>query len=210
MEAGNDKEGCDERRVSHIRNCKWASVHSTMGLCRYLIEKYNFLYVLSGKINQDNLEVISHDCNHMLCKLILALSSFLIVSYAIIFRNRNFSALFVKRQATTTILPVQRFYNYTNYYQSIAPIYGNCTVTNRKLPEILVSVDDLMKIYDQIESKISEIARKLQLKLDELVEYEDWEIDELQEHDYCLHRALNCIIYYVTSLAALYSYSSDI
>lgn len=66
-----------------------------------------------------------------------------------------------------------------------------------------------MKIYGRTESKNSEIARKLQLKLDEMVEYEDWEIDELREHDYSLPQVLHCIIYYVTGLAPLYSIQQE-
>lgn len=35
------------------------SLKSTMDLCRYLIERFVFQYLLTGKINQDNLEVIA-------------------------------------------------------------------------------------------------------------------------------------------------------
>lgn len=34
------------------------SLQSTMDLCRYLIDKFDFKYLLTGKLNQDNLEVI--------------------------------------------------------------------------------------------------------------------------------------------------------
>ena len=33
------------------------SLQSTMDLCRYLISDYGFHYLLTGKVNQDNLEV---------------------------------------------------------------------------------------------------------------------------------------------------------
>ena len=33
------------------------SLHSTIDLCDYLINNYGFKYVLTGKLNQDNLEV---------------------------------------------------------------------------------------------------------------------------------------------------------
>lgn len=34
------------------------SLVSTMDLCQYLTEKYGFEYLLTGKVNQDNLEVL--------------------------------------------------------------------------------------------------------------------------------------------------------
>lgn len=34
------------------------SLISTMDLCHYLIQKFDFEYLLTGKVNQDNLEVI--------------------------------------------------------------------------------------------------------------------------------------------------------
>ncbi|KMQ84713.1 hypothetical protein RF55_17264 [Lasius niger] len=34
------------------------SLQSTMDICRYLIDKFGFKYLLTGKLNQDNLEVI--------------------------------------------------------------------------------------------------------------------------------------------------------
>lgn len=35
------------------------SLQSTMDLCRYLIDNCGFKYLLTGKVNQDNLEVAS-------------------------------------------------------------------------------------------------------------------------------------------------------
>lgn len=42
------------------------SLHSTMDLYRLLISEYNFEYLLTGKVNQDNLEVILHVSKVML------------------------------------------------------------------------------------------------------------------------------------------------
>lgn len=39
------------------------SLMSTIGLCRYLIERYQFQYLLTGKVNQDNLEVYMESLN---------------------------------------------------------------------------------------------------------------------------------------------------
>lgn len=38
------------------------SLQSTMDLCHYLIEKFDFKYLLTGKVNQDILEVLF--CHH--------------------------------------------------------------------------------------------------------------------------------------------------
>lgn len=36
------------------------SLQSTMDLCRYLVDEYKFQYLLTGKVNQDNLEVLDY------------------------------------------------------------------------------------------------------------------------------------------------------
>lgn len=33
------------------------SLHSIMDMCQYLVDKFNFKYLLTGRVNQDNLEV---------------------------------------------------------------------------------------------------------------------------------------------------------
>jgi len=35
------------------------TLQSSINMCRYLIEKFDFQYILTGKVNQDNLEVFS-------------------------------------------------------------------------------------------------------------------------------------------------------
>lgn len=35
-----------------------ATITSTLQLCKYLIEKYDFKYLLTGRVNQANLEVL--------------------------------------------------------------------------------------------------------------------------------------------------------
>ena len=34
------------------------SINSTMDLCKYMNDKYGFKYLLTGKVNQENLEVV--------------------------------------------------------------------------------------------------------------------------------------------------------
>ncbi|XP_077255585.1 uncharacterized protein LOC143893743 [Temnothorax americanus] len=113
----------DEFLTPETANGLQLSLHSTMGLCRYLIEKHNFQYVLSGKINQDNLEKF--------------------------FGTIRQAAGSNDHPSCSTFL---QLYKLLSVYSVIKPpIYGNCTVTDRKPPEILVSVDDLMKIYVRTE-----------------------------------------------------------
>lgn len=74
-------------------------IQSTMELCHYLIEKFQFQYLLTGKVNQDNLEI-------QICKEIISIfyefSTYLLFTY-----SRNFLAPYVKPRAATTIQAVQ-------------------------------------------------------------------------------------------------------
>lgn len=36
------------------------TITSTMDMCRYIVEKFGFHYLLTGKVNHDNLEVTVH------------------------------------------------------------------------------------------------------------------------------------------------------
>ena len=45
------------------------TLHSAMDLCLYMSEKYNFTYLLTGKINQDPLEVYSLKFSYLYKKL---------------------------------------------------------------------------------------------------------------------------------------------
>lgn len=38
-----------------------ATINSAMDLCRYLHEKFSFAYILTGKLNQDPLEVQTNE-----------------------------------------------------------------------------------------------------------------------------------------------------
>lgn len=68
-----------------------------------------------------------------------------------------------------------QLYKLLSVYSIIKPpMYGNCTVAERKPPEILVSIEDLIKNYGRHESRTPEIVTKLRSKLDELIEYENW------------------------------------
>lgn len=47
----------DEFLTTETSRALRISLHSTIDMCRYLIENFNFQYLLTGKVNQDNLEV---------------------------------------------------------------------------------------------------------------------------------------------------------
>lgn len=56
-------------------------------------------------------------------------------------------------------------------------------------------LSELKDIYDK-PTKIS--MTNLKAKLDELIEENEWEFDDVVEHDYSHAAVVDCIIYYVT------------
>ncbi|XP_036146648.1 uncharacterized protein LOC118646884 [Monomorium pharaonis] len=150
------------------------SLRSTMDLCKYLIDKFNFKYLLTGKVNQDNLEKFfgtirqCAGCNdHPNCPTFLQLYKLLSV-YSVI----------------------------------KPPKYGNCTVSSDSRPT-LISIDEIKAIYgNKREGKSAESMRTIKTKLDQVLQSGDWEADDIldphSEHDYALSPILDCIIYYVT------------
>lgn len=71
---------------------------------------------------------------------------------------------------------------------------GNCTITKTH-PKTLITLPELKDIYDK-PTKIS--MTNLKAKLDELIEENEWEFDDVVEHDYFHAAVVDCIIYYVT------------
>ncbi|XP_024876926.1 uncharacterized protein LOC112457861 [Temnothorax curvispinosus] len=154
------------------------TLQSTLHMCRYLIEKFNFDYLLTGKVNQDNLKKFfgticqSAGCNdHPNCPTSLQLYKLLSV-YSVI----------------------------------KPPKFSNCTVSDDRLPSNLIKISDLKAVFgEKGEAKSSMYFREIQKKLDTVLEYENWEADDLIEdydlitaHDYDLSLILDYIIYYVT------------
>ncbi|XP_071577870.1 uncharacterized protein [Temnothorax nylanderi] len=153
------------------------SLQSTMDMCRYLIEKFDFQYLLTGKVNQDNLEKFfgtirqSAGCNdHPNCPTFLQLYKMLSV-YSVI----------------------------------KPPKFGNCTVSNDRSPPILVSISDLQAIYGKSQAKYCRYLQDIQKKLDAVLENDDWEADDIidntLDHNYTQSPILDCIIYYVTGFS---------
>ncbi|XP_024893271.1 uncharacterized protein LOC112468370 [Temnothorax curvispinosus] len=143
------------------------TLQSTLHMCRYLIEKFNFDYLLTGKVNQDNLEKFigtirqSAGCNdHPNCPTFLQLYKLLSV-YSVI----------------------------------KPPKFSNCTVFEDRLSSNLIKISDLKAVFGKKgEAKSSMYLREIQKKLDTVLEYEDWDADDLIEdndpitaHDYDLY-----------------------
>ncbi|XP_043283154.1 uncharacterized protein [Venturia canescens] len=156
------------------------SLTSTMDMCVYLINKFDFKYLLTGKVNQDDLEKFfstirqAAGCNdHPNCPTFLQL------------------------------------YKLLSIYSVIKPPkYGNCTVTAEPESRILVSLNDLKGLNGedgkQSESKMAKCKEEIRQRLDKCLTNESWEADDViefnPEHDYALSPAIDCIIYYVTGL----------
>lgn len=78
------------------------------------------------------------------------------------------------------------------------PKYGNCTSEAHNTPQILITLSELKEIYGTSESKTSTTLKHLRERLDISIRCEEWEADEVIEHDYNLATSIDCIIYYVT------------
>lgn len=57
MAAQKGEIAADEYLTSETSKGLRISLTSTMEMCCYLVDKFDFKYLLSGKVNQDNLEV---------------------------------------------------------------------------------------------------------------------------------------------------------
>lgn len=89
------------------------TLQSSINMCRYLIEKFNFQYFLTGKVNQDNLEVflIYIDfCNEKTT----CLWYYIICVRTISFRNSL--VWFIKPQDVMITRIVLHSCSFTNYY----------------------------------------------------------------------------------------------
>ncbi|XP_071641540.1 uncharacterized protein [Temnothorax longispinosus] len=160
----------DEFLTTDTANGLRLSLISTMDLCKYLITNFKFEYLLTGKVNQDNLEKF--------------------------FGTIRQAAGSNDHPSCSTFL---QLYKLLSMYSMIRPpIYGNCTITNNKPTDILFLIDDLLKIYGRKDTKSSQVINKLRYQLDKLIEHEEWEMDELKDNDYALPHVLDCIVYYVT------------
>lgn len=85
------------------------------------------------------------------------------------------------------------------------PKYGNCTVSEQTpSSQILVSLQELKDIYgSESKGKSLKYRQDVQKKLDDILQYDDWEADDIiqhnnSEHDYASSETIDCIIYYVT------------
>lgn len=79
------------------------------------------------------------------------------------------------------------------------PIYGNCSISNEPTPNVfLISISDIKAIYTNPNDRI-EIQESIKKRLNSLIEHEEWDFNELVEHDYSLPEVTDCLIYYTTA-----------
>ncbi|CAI6343939.1 unnamed protein product [Macrosiphum euphorbiae] len=145
------------------------TLHSTIDLSMYLLEKCGFEYVLTGKMCQDPLEKF-----------------FGIIRQA---AGPN------DHPTTPTFL---HLYKILSVYSVLKPPkYGNCTVVNSDSQKI--SLADIRDIFHEKPSERWEKIEKLKTKLDSLVENNEWEAcDVLPIIDSDGESSVqDCIVYYV-------------
>ena len=165
----------DEYLTTETSRALRISLRSTMDMCCYLIEKFDFQYLLTGKVNQDNLEKF-----------------FGTIRQAAGCNDHPNSPTFLQ------------LYKLLSVYSIIKPPkFGNCTVSEQPSPQLLLSLRDLKTAYGQkSEAKSVKYGCEIRAKLDEILQHDDWEADDViennPEHDYALSSILDCIIYYVT------------
>ena len=87
------------------------------------------------------------------------------------------------------------------------PKYGNCTLTEKNFSP-LISVEDIREAYTKSESASATALHSLKQKLDNIINYKNYEADEVIEHDYFQFPTLDCIIYYVTGFYIILFYLS--
>ncbi|RLU26632.1 hypothetical protein DMN91_000428 [Ooceraea biroi] len=167
----------DEYLTTQTSEALRMSLHSTIDLCRYLIEKFDFKYLLTGKVNQDNLEKF--------------------------FGTIRQAAGSNDHPSCPTFL---QLYKVLSIYSIIKPPkFGNCSISERiPSPQILLSLQELKDIYgSKSKGKSAMYQQHVQKKLDHILQHDDWEADDIIEHNNREHNnasseTLHRIIYYVT------------
>lgn len=79
------------------------------------------------------------------------------------------------------------------------PKFGNCTVrefTEEEMPSInLKEFKNIFKEKNMLHKQVH--IGNLKKKLDHLIEFTEWECDEIIEHDYEMDEVMSCILYYI-------------
>ncbi|KAL5239381.1 hypothetical protein ACI65C_006791 [Semiaphis heraclei] len=146
------------------------TLNSTIAMTNYLVEKFEFKYILTGKINQDALERF--------------------------FGTVQMASGANDHPATPTFLQV---YKLLSIYAVIKPPkYGNCTVDSADPAAHLIKLSDIKQIYTNTESKNPTALQNLKNKLDDLIDYGRREFIDIVEHDYVYTPVIDCLKYYIT------------
>lgn len=123
-------------------------------------------------------------------------------------RCKNSLALFVKPQGNDhpTCPTFLQLYKILSVYSIIKPPkFGNCTISEDIPPPQILSLQKVKDIYVSKKGKSATYKQHIKQKLDDILEYNDWEADDIIEHTNCDHvyamsQILDCIIYYVTGI----------
>jgi len=72
-------------------------------------------------------------------------------------------------------------------------------VSSDSKPATLISISELKTIYGHSgQGKVAQYMQKIQQKLDSILQYDNWEADDIiqpmSQHDYAFSSVLDCII----------------
>ncbi|EZA62621.1 hypothetical protein X777_07435, partial [Ooceraea biroi] len=153
------------------------TIKSTLDIVNYLTLDAGFDSVLTGRLNQDSLEVFLNPLKP----------------------NEQIRFFGSIRQAAgsndhpgiTTFLQSYKILSTLSMLKP--PRYGNCSVIEDSKP--LISISDIKQLYQKSNKKS---LMKLKKKLNHAIDNNEWTFqDYMTEHDYYRPEVTDCIVYYI-------------
>lgn len=139
------------------------TLHSTIGLCRYLLSECGFSYVLTNKFNQDPLERF--------------------------FGTIRQAGVQNDHPTMTTFLQLYRLLSVQKLIKP--PKYSNCEITKGEEKPCL-TVEDIKSIFTSSETPEAKIGN-LTAKLDRLIKTDLWECEDIFPQAEDDHAIIDCI-----------------
>ncbi|KAL4107299.1 hypothetical protein QTP88_017666 [Uroleucon formosanum] len=77
------------------------------------------------------------------------------------------------------------------------PKSGNCQVLDDSLQNHIITISEIKNVLLNSE-KQSNMVETLKIKVDKIIEEENWEFVDVVKHDYVKAEIVDCLIYYLT------------
>ncbi|XP_063986279.1 uncharacterized protein LOC135167229 isoform X2 [Diachasmimorpha longicaudata] len=138
---------------------------SMLHMVKYLVEKYGFPFVFTGRVNQDALEKF--------------------------FGSVRQAGGSNDHPSTPTFLQIYKILSTFSVLKP--PTTGNCTVTTHQSQTPLLKLSDLKSIYD--DSTFTDKKKQLIERIDNMITNEDWSVEEIFDHDYSKPGMTDCLVY---------------